>query len=118
MQPDNDERRARQPAVPSPECPAKSFKSVTHERNTRTVQSDGPGQDDRVAGMTAAMVEWRRERDRRHERAECACPGCLPYPNAEAAGRWRPGRPIPDGWRYEQGWGLTCTESWQKRSLS
>lgn len=49
MQPDKDERLPRRGAVPSPEYPAKSVKSVAHERSTTMAQPDGPGQDDRAA---------------------------------------------------------------------
>jgi hypothetical protein len=68
--------------------------------------------------MSAAMDAWREERDRRvrqrddQGRTACACPRCLPYPNQAEADRWRPGRPIPEGWRHEPGWGLTSTEEW------
>jgi hypothetical protein len=62
--------------------------------------------------MSETMVAWRQERDRRRRRKQCACPDCLPYPNLAEADRWRPGKPVPEGWRYEPGWGLTCTEEW------
>ena len=62
--------------------------------------------------MSEALDAWRAERDRRLRLKQCACPSCLPYPNATEADRWRPGRPIPEGWTYEQGWGLTCAEPW------
>lgn len=65
-----------------------------------------------MGGVSETIQQWRRERDRRLRRHECACPGCLDYPNADQADRWRPGKPIPEGWTYEQGWGLTCTERW------
>jgi hypothetical protein len=62
--------------------------------------------------MSAAMDAWRQERDRRRQRKQCACPDCLPYPNQAEADRWRPGQPVPEGWVYEEGWGLTCAEEW------
>jgi hypothetical protein len=58
------------------------------------------------------MQEWRRERNRRLRARECPCIICLPYPNQAEADRWRPGKPVPEGWQYEPGWGLTCTEEW------
>jgi hypothetical protein len=72
--------------------------------------------------MSATMDAWRRERDRRRRRRECPCILCLPYPNAEAAEAWNAksrtagwadiGDPVPEGWQYTPGWGLTCTEEW------
>lgn len=62
--------------------------------------------------MSDVLEAWRRERDRCRRLGLCACPTCLEYPNADQADHWRPGQPIPEGWQYEQGWGLTCTERW------
>jgi hypothetical protein len=62
--------------------------------------------------MSAAMDAWREERDRRRCRRECPCILCLPYPNQAEADRWRPGKPVPEGWQHEPGWGLTCAEEW------
>jgi hypothetical protein len=72
--------------------------------------------------MSATMDAWRKERQRRLRTKQCPCILCLPYPNAAAAEAWNAksraggwtdiGEPVPEGWTFEQGWGLTCTEEW------
>lgn len=66
------------------------------------------------------MASWRAEARRRRQQGECPCVLCLPYPNAAVAEAWNDksraagwtdiGDPIPEGWTFEPGWGLTRLE--------
>jgi hypothetical protein len=57
MPPDTDERRALEPAVPTPEHPAKSLKSFTHERNTMVRPDGAPAVVLKLAVSAASALE-------------------------------------------------------------